>query len=34
MSRNSHDALCLKCGKAIRVLSGAPQMCKECLEKK
>lgn len=33
MSRNTHDALCLECKKPIRVLSGAPQLCRDCLER-
>ncbi len=32
MSRNTHDALCLKCKEPIRVSSGDPQYCKECLK--
>jgi hypothetical protein len=31
---NEVDGVCRRCGKAIRVLSGAPQLCSDCENKK
>jgi hypothetical protein len=30
MSFNKYDALCKKCGVAIRILTGNPQLCAKC----